>query len=893
MRTPPGLVLIGSLVASSSCGTGAPEPTAPTRFRERPPHATGLAFANALAPSEDLNIITYLYYFNGGGIAAGDVDGDGLVDLYVTANQGPDALFLNEGGLRFRENTAAAGLSTASDWSTGASFADVDGDGDLDLYVNKATAHAGLPEARNELYLNDGAGGFTEAAPRFGLDLRGLSTQTAFFDADADGDLDAYALRQSVHGPDRHARGEQREVPSNRYGDRLLIQGEDGVFRDESEARGIYSSRLGYGLGLAVADFDGDGHVDIAVGNDFGEHDYLYLGIGEGRYREAGDRAFESTSQFSMGSAAADLDGDGRLDLVTLDMRPARDSVRKSSSGADEPAAFALRRRLGFRPQYARNAVQLNVGAGFVDVAPMLGLHSTDWSWAPVPFDGDLDGDLDLFVANGIPRRPNDLDYLRYSADDLLQREASNLQLAGLMPPGFAANLAFAQGPDFSFADSSSAWGIATEGATTAALAIDLDGDLDEDLLTSDAGGGLRLFENTTVGPADAPPGNVLKVELRGPATNPYGVGARVEVSAEGFRRVVEAQPVTGFQSSYVGPLLVTLPSGTSAAEALVEVRWPDGSTTTSRPGPPRRSVAYDEASAAPRRRERSSWAGLPRCDGSTEAYAAFDRDPLTPFVGALSPRSRSVLDSSRIANAGREIEAWLARGVRPPRHPAALYDPHAVTDALALGDTLLVCGLWMPVLELRRGADGQVHVDTVAPPGLWLSISRIGNALAFGNIGPNTLLTERGGDLLRVFVGDYDGNGRADPILVQGEGEGAVTLFGLDALARQMPMMRKFFTRYLPFSASPFAELFGPMLDSETDLVLEARELRSMRFDLRTRSLTPLPAPAQRGALLDVSVRDAEATLRFAPITAHPEIGNPSRRPVRLPLELLLRTAS
>lgn len=856
----------------------------PPRFVERSAAHTGLAFENALRPSEELNIITYLYYYNGGGIAAGDVDGDGLTDLYFTSNQGSDALYLNEGGLRFRENTAEAGLSSRSDWSTGAAFADVDGDGDLDLYVNKATGHAGLPDARNELYLNDGSGAFTEAAATRGLDLAGLSTQTAFFDADADGDLDAYALRQSVHATGGYSRGRQRERPSERYGDRLLIQGDDGVFRDESAERGVRSSRLGYGLGLAVADFDHDGQTDIAVGNDFREHDYLYLGLGGGRFAERGDVAFESTSKFSMGSAAADLNSDGRLDLVTLDMRPQLDSVRKSSAGADAPAAFASHLRQGFRPQYPRNAVQVNTGGGFVDLAPGLGLHSTDWSWAPVPFDGDLDGDLDLFVANGTPRRPNDLDYIKYSGGSAVQREASNLQLAALMPPGRADNRVFEQTTGFRFVEPAGQWGLDHYGSTTAALAIDFDGDLDPDLVTTDAGGRVQLFENTTVGEGGLDSvDNVLTVELSGPPGNRYGIGAAVLVRSPGFEHVVPVQPVTGFQSSYVGPISVALPRDREAAAAVVEVRWPDGKTTSSLSGSAWRAVSYADAQQGSGcRSTRAGWAtsdDVP--EGDADAYRGFDRDPLTPFVGAL-PMLGDSLPLAPMREAARStITEWGGGTALGMVHRA--YPDARLTAALAVGDTLYVAGLWSPVRRIVRSGDALAPPETIAPEGLWRSLSLVGDAVVLGNFGTNTLLTERVGQALRVFVGDYDRNGEREPILVRGRGPDAATLFGLDALARQMPMMRKFFTSYLPFSAAPFERLFGPMLERDTEYVLEARALESHVFLPATGVLRPLPDPAQRGTLARASAAGSKVRLTFAAVVAHPEIGNPSRRPVEL----------
>lgn len=860
---------------SVACGGGAaPDvtpPGRPARFREIPPDASGLVFANPLAPTEHLNIITYLYYYNGGGIAAGDVNADGLPDLYFAANQGPDALYLNEGGLRFRDVTEEAGLSRAADWSTGVSFADVDGDGDLDLYVNKATGHADLPGAHNELYLNDGAGHFSEASAKLGLDLAGLSTQTAFFDADADGDLDAYALRQSVHDTERYSAGAQRSRRSSLYGDRLLLQGDDGRFRDASAEAGVYGSRLGYGLGVSVADFDGDGAIDVYVGNDFTEHDYLYLGLGDGRFRESGAAAFESTSKFSMGSAAGDLDGDGRLDLVSLDMRPSLDSVRKSSSGAEAPAAFASRLRQGFRAQYARNAVQLNVGTGFTDVAPMLGLHSTDWSWAPVLFDPDLDGDLDVFVANGIPRRPNDLDYLKYGGGAAVQRAATNLELAELMPPGLAVNRSFAQVANFSFADADPAWGLEFAGATTAAIAVDLDGDRDPDVVTSDVDGRARVFENLTRDSIATAPENVLTVELSGPRGNPYGVGAQVRVRAVDFERVIPVEPVTGFQSSVIAPLLVALPAGQRAADALVEVDWLDGTVTRSLSGGALRSIAHAEGEAAANRP--AGWRDERPSVSALQDYGPFDRQPLSPLV---APQRTEAADSL--------LRTWSAEGL--PSAVTQRIAAHNVLDARVIGDTLYLAGWWSPVTRVWRRPDSTLAARPLTASGLWSRIVPLADgSVLLGNLGTNTLLTERSGVPVLLYEADYDGNGAVDSVIVRGEGPEASTLFGLDVLSRQMPVMRKFFTKYLPFSASRFDDLFGGMLAHEGATVSRADELKSVRYQPASGEVTALPAPFQRGALGDATLRGDSVYAEMLPLVGHPEVGAPSRRVIGRPL--------
>ena len=497
---------------------------------------SGVTFRNELHPTEELNIITYLYYYNGGGVAVGDVNGDGLPDLYFGANQGSDALYLNEGGMRFRENTLAAGLSLADDWTSGVSMPDVDGDGDLDLYVCKVSGVAGLV-GRNELYLNDGAGHFTEAAAEFGLDFSGLSTQAAFFDADADGDLDVYLLNHSTHATGRARDATAREIRDERNGDRLLLQRPGGRFTDATDESGLYSSSLGYGLGIAVADFVGDALPDLYIANDFDEHDYTYENLGGGKF--ASRPLLASSSQFSMGNAAADLDADGLLDLFTLDMRPYSDSVRKSSSGSNDIGSTRGRLSRGYGTQFPRNSLHTRRDGRFVDVAIQLQLHSTDWSWAPTVLDADLDGYADVVVGNGIVSRPNDLDYLKYGSGAAIQSRAGNLQLASLMPSGLIPNRAFRGQPRGAFVETSAEWGLDLYGSTTAVVAADLDGDGDEDLIANNVNAAAVIYENRSVSGGGST-GSVSIELVRGtngsPAIGAVGVISQGKRMATGFR---------------------------------------------------------------------------------------------------------------------------------------------------------------------------------------------------------------------------------------------------------------------------------------------------------------------------------------------------------------------
>ena len=824
------------LACGLAVGCGAPAhpgaADAPPLFRALPADSSGVGFRNDLAPTEDLNIITYLYYYNGGGVSVGDVDGDGLPDLYFTANQGPDALYLNEGGMRFRENTQAAGLSTASDWSSGASFTDFDDDGDLDLYVCKVAGVAGL-EGRNELYVNDGTGHFREAAEAYGLAFSGLSTQAAFFDADADGDLDVYLLNHSTHATGRARDTAARRRPDTLAGDRLYLQGADGRFADATAGSGLYASSLGYGLGLAVYDFVGDPLPDLYVANDFDERDYTYENLGGGRFEERDLLA--TTSQFSMGNAAADFDHDGLTDLLTLDMRPSSDSVRKSSSGSSDLGGVRSRLRRGFGLQFPRNA--LHTGADREDVAVALGIHSTDWSWAPAVLDADLDGYLDVVVGNGIVQRPNDLDFLKYASASAVQTRASNRELAAAMPPGLQANRAFRGRPGAPFEEVAEVWGLDLYGSTTAMVAADLDGDGDEDLVTNNLNAAAVIYENTA---AARPERSVtLTVELvQGHAASP-AVGAAYVVEQDRaaggrpWRRRVDVQPVTGFQSSALLPTPVALPRGD--VPYRLRVMSPAGHVAAyALEGTQRMRINVDSLPSSPAPPLVAGLRGDTR--PTARQYDGFDAAPLEPLL-------RQPPD--RLSDAG------TVAGVPGLAELAHLIDTSYVTAVLSAGEReALVAGLYQPVLRLRRTLSGDWAIaERLTERGLWQGILPVEGAAdqyVLANIGLNTLLTESPAQRVELHTADWDRNGSAEPIAVRVDSTRA-TLLGLDPIAAQMPQMRKFFTRYRPFSASRFDRLFPPT-EQVGGRIDRADELRSLLYDARAGTVTPLAFSLQSG---------------------------------------------
>ena len=543
-------------------------------FDKLDPTESNITFKNELIESKNISILDYLYYYNGGGVALGDINNDGLVDVYFTSNQGKNKLYLNKGNNKFEDISAKAGVEGQSDWSAGTVMADVNGDGYLDIYVCAVVGIHGF-EGHNELFINNKNNTFTESAAEYGLDLDNYSSSAAFLDYDLDGDLDMYLLNHAVHSELSFGNANIRNKRSYECGDKLF-RNDNGKFVDVSEKAGIFGGANGYGLGIAVSDFNLDDYPDIYIGNDFHEDDYYYLNNGDGTFTESLKQFFGHTSRFSMGVDVADINHDGFPDILSLDMLPEDEKVLKASLGDDNVQMLKVRtEKLGYHYQYTRNMLQINqAGKHFTETALLSGIAATDWSWSALFADYDQDGEQDIFVANGIPKRPNDLDYVKYYSNDQIKSKLNTTKLLDKqalkkMPAGNVTNYIFQGSTDLIFKNRSKDWiendTIISNGSGYA----DIDNDGDLDIITNNTNTVATIYKNTTDKKA-----NFLKIKLRFEGKNTFGIGSKVIAYAKGQKQFKELQTTRGFQSSSE-PMLHFGYGKISTIDSLVVI-WPD-----------------------------------------------------------------------------------------------------------------------------------------------------------------------------------------------------------------------------------------------------------------------------------------------------------------------------
>ena len=627
---------------------------------------TGLDFVNKLTAAADFNMFKYMYFYNGAGVGAGDFNNDGLIDLFFASNQGENKLYLNQGGLKFKDVTAATKLIQKGDWSTGVSIVDINNDGLLDIYVCKVGNYEIL-KSKNQLFVCKGLDQnkvpvYEEEAANYGIDFSGFSTQASFFDYDADGDLDLFLLNHSVHqngtfAERSHFLGTYHPLSGNK-----IFRNDGGAFTDVTKETGIHSSAISYGLGIAVSDIDLNGSPDVYIGNDFHENDYLYINQSNGTFKEEINDHVMHTSQFSMGVDVADITNDAYPEIISVDMLPSDPYILKRSLGEDEFNTFYMKIRYGYNYQYARNNLQLNRRNGmFSEIGVYAGVAATDWSWAPLWFDFDNDGWKDLFISNGIPKRLNDIDYVNYVSNSEIQQKIRNnsmaesdMALIEKFPQIKLPNKFFRNVQNGKFQDVNDLVEGDVPTFSNGSVYADFDNDGDLDVVVNNIDDPVLLYQNHS---SDNKDNKSLSLHLKGDGKNINAVGAKVFVFADQSVRTYEKFPVKGFLSSMEVPLLVGL--GATRPDSILLI-WPDNTYQQLTATDSVQTISYKTGLAqfnyaSVKDRIRNSTNPLEDITSQTgllfkheeNPFVEFDREPLIPFMVSKEGPAMAVGDAN------------------------------------------------------------------------------------------------------------------------------------------------------------------------------------------------------------------------------------------------------
>lgn len=577
-------------------------------FTKLGPEQTGINFVNHIESSTALNVFKYRNFYNGGGVGIGDLNNDGLADVYLTSNMSGNKLYLNKGNFSFEDITDSAGVSGKNEWSTGVVMVDINADGLLDIYVCNAGNVEG-DNQKNELYINNGDLTFTEKAEEMGLADSGFTTHAAFFDYDGDGDLDVYILNNSFISVESLGYNNKREVRAEEWpiadfmrggGDKML-RNDNGIFRDVSKEAGIYGSLIGFGLGVNVGDVNLDGWYDIYVSNDFYEQDYLYINQKNGTFKEESRDYFPHMSFFSMGADIADINNDGFQEIFTTDMLPENDTRLKEVSTFESYDLRRFQEEQNLYNQYMHNNLHLNNQNGtYSEIGFLSGVARTDWSWGALMFDMDNDGYRDIFVCNGILHDLTNQDFMNFFANEIIQnqiiygkKEAVD-SIIHKMPSVAVPNYAFKNNGNLKFENATREWGLDEPAFSNGSAYGDLDNDGDLDLIVNNVNSPLFVYRNESVQQLK---NHFIKVILKGKAPNTFGLGAKVKVFSGGEVHYTEQLPARGFQSS-VEPV-ITVGLGSKSTVDSLQVIWPGGAFQTLYKPEPDRDYTFQEENAS------------------------------------------------------------------------------------------------------------------------------------------------------------------------------------------------------------------------------------------------------------------------------------------------------
>ena len=577
-------LLVYSFLILTSCISGRelkPE-VSNALFKRLGKDQTNIDFINKLSFDSEFNIYTYRNFYNGGGVALGDINNDGLIDIYLSANQSANKLYLNKGNFHFEDITEKAGVAGIRAWSTGVSLADVNADGWLDIYVCNSGDVKG-DDRENELFINNGDLTFSERAKEYNVADRGFSTHAVFFDYDKDGDLDLYILNNSYQSIGSFNLRKNERGVRDELGGHKLMRNDNGKFTDVSKAAGIYGSIIAFGLGVTVGDINKDGWQDLYVSNDFFERDYLYINQKDGTFKECLPEEMKSISGASMGADLADINNDTYPDLFVTEMLPKENNRIKTVTTFENWDRYQYNVSNGYHHQFTRNMLQLNNSDNtFSEAGRLTNVEATDWSWGALMFDADNDGLKDIFVASGIYQDLTNQDFLQYaSSEEFVKSVVSNKKvdykkLIEIIPSHPVINHFFKNEGNYKFDDKSLEWGIQTPGFSNGSAYGDLDNDGDLDLVINNVNMSAFIYKNETekINPAN----HYLKFVLRGEGKNTRALGTKVTIVYKNEKFYQEQMPMRGFESTMDDRLNFGLGKLNMAQKVLIE--WPDGKTT-------------------------------------------------------------------------------------------------------------------------------------------------------------------------------------------------------------------------------------------------------------------------------------------------------------------------